>query len=64
MGRALHLKLREIYEAWATSDDDAELLSSVGLLADQFAKDRQPASSAKRLERADLDLICYEYLSA
>jgi len=58
------MKLREIDEAWTTSTDDAELLSSVGLLADQFAKDRQPTTSVKRLERVDLDLICYEYLSA
>ena len=64
MGRALHLKLREIYDVWATSTDDAGLLSSVGLLADQFAKDRQPTTSVKRLERVELDLICYEYLSA
>ncbi len=64
MGRALHLKLREIYDVWATSTDDAGLLSSVGLLADQFAKDRQLTTSVKRLERVELDLICYEYLSA
>lgn len=64
MGRALHLKLKEIYETWATSHDDADLLSSVGLLADQFAKDRQPATSVKSLKRDDQDLICYEYISA
>src|SRR5208337_760409 len=64
MGRALHLKLREIYEQWASSDDDTALLSAVCVLADQFAKDRQPSTSLNRLERNDLDLICYEYLSA
>jgi hypothetical protein len=64
MGRALHLKLREIYEQWASSHDDTGLISAVCVLADQFAKDRQPSRNLNRLERNDLDLICYEYLSA
>ena len=58
------MKLRGIYENWATSHDDGDLLSEIGVLADHFSKDRQPSTSVKRLERADLDLICYEYLSA
>ncbi len=64
MGRALHVKLKEIYEAWSTVRDDANLLSSVGLLADQFAKDRQPATSMKSLKPSDLDMVCYEYISS
>ena len=64
MGRTLHLKLREIYEQWVSSHDDTVLLSAVCVLADQFAKDRQPSTSLNRLERNDLDLICHEYLSA
>ena len=64
MGRALHVKLKEIYEEWASSHDDTALLSTVGVLADQFAKDRQPTTNVRRLKREDLELICYEYLSA
>ena len=64
MGRALHVRLKEIYGEWVSSHDDPELLSAVGVLADQFAKDRHPATSVKRFARADLNLVCYEYLSA
>jgi len=64
MGRALHVKLKDIYEEWASSHDDTALLSTVGVLADQFAKDRQPTTNVRRLKREDLELICYEYLSA
>jgi hypothetical protein len=63
MGRALHVRLKEIYDQWVSSRDDSALLSSVGGLADQFAKERQPSMSLNRLKREDLDLICYEYLS-
>jgi hypothetical protein len=58
------LKLREIYAEWASSRDDSALLSTVGVLADQFAKDRPPSLKVRHLKREDLDLICYEYLSA
>jgi hypothetical protein len=64
MGRALHVKLKEIYEAWATIHDDASLLASVSVLADQFGKERQTSKNSKNLKRDDLHLICYEYLSA
>jgi hypothetical protein len=64
MGRALHVRLREIYGEWAASCDDVGLLSAICVLADRFAKDRYPAASFKRFAREDLDLICYEYLSA
>jgi superfamily II DNA or RNA helicase len=64
MGRALHVKLKEIHETWVTSHDDAALLVSVGELADQFGKDRQSPTSQPRLNRDDLDLICYEFISA
>lgn len=64
MGRGLHVKLKEIYEAWATSHDDADLLSSVGGLADQFGKEWQPSTTPKGLKGNELDLICYEFISA
>jgi superfamily II DNA or RNA helicase len=64
MGRALHVRLREIYAEWTTSHDDVELLSAVGILADQFGKERQPVGNVKRIARENLVLICYESLSA
>ena len=64
MGRALHVRLKETYQSWVSTRDDAELLAAIGVLADQFAKDRHPATSVKRFTREDLNLICYEYVSA
>ena len=63
MGRALHVKLRDAYEAWAESKDDPGLLSAVATLAEQFGKERPAASGVKRLGREDLELICFEYVS-
>jgi hypothetical protein len=64
MGRSLHLKLKEVYEDWVTARDDPALLGAIAALADQFAKDRPGRQPANCLKRAELDLICYEYLTA
>ena len=64
MGRAIHVRLREVYAEWTSSHDDVGLLSAIGILADQFGKDRQPAGNVKRIARENLILVCYEYLSA
>jgi hypothetical protein len=64
MGRALQVRLKEIYDLWVSSRDDMELLAEIGDLAAQFAKERPAGVVADRLKREDLDLICYEYLSA
>jgi cobalamin biosynthesis protein CbiD len=42
----------------------AALLGAIKLLAEQFAKDRQTSRPARSLKREDLDLVCYEYLTA
>lgn len=60
----MHVRLKDIYGEWTSSHDDIGLLSAIGILADQFGKDRQPATNFRRLAREDLELICYEYLSA
>jgi Helicase conserved C-terminal domain len=64
MGRALHVRLKEIYESWVSTHDDTELLAAISVLADQFAKDRHPATNVKRFTREDMNLISYEYVSA
>jgi len=64
MGRSLHVKLREAYSTWSEANDDAALLSEIGSLAEQFKKDRPTTTDVKRLRREDLELICFEYVSA
>jgi superfamily II DNA or RNA helicase len=63
MGRALHVKLRSAYESWSDARDDNALLAAVALLADQFGKERPMPSGARRLQREDLELICFDHVS-
>ncbi len=63
MGRSLHARLRETYDAWSESHDDPALLAAVLTMAEQFGKDRPTVGGTKRLRREDLELICFEYLS-
>jgi hypothetical protein len=63
MGKALHVKLKKIYESWVGQHDDGLLASSVAELADEFSKSREPADRAASLRREDLQLICFEYLT-
>jgi superfamily II DNA or RNA helicase len=64
MGRALHAKLKTAHETWKSSRDDATLVEEVTTLAEQFGKQKGPDAPAKRLCREDLELICFEYVSA
>lgn len=63
MGRAIHAKLRAVYDAWKDSRDDKTLVDEVHLFSEQFGKERTSATSVKRLTREDLELICFEYIS-
>ncbi len=64
MGPSLHVRLRDVFRRWSDSHDDAAFVAEVSALADEFRKDRPAMSHAKRLERSDLNLICFEYVSA
>ena len=64
MGRALHAKLKTAYDGWKTSGDDAMFIHAIVALADQFGKQKPPAAGTRRLSREDLELICFEYVSA
>ena len=64
MGRALHAKLKAAFDGWKTSGDDASLVDGVAALAEQFGKQKPAELSMKRLSREDLELICFEYVSA
>ncbi|MGH7137691.1 MAG: C-terminal helicase domain-containing protein, partial [Pirellulales bacterium] len=64
MGRALHGKLKAAYDGWRASGDDVKLVEGIVELADQFGKQKPAEAGTKRLCRDDLDLICFEYVSA
>jgi hypothetical protein len=64
MGRAWHVKLRAAQERWNESADDAALVEEVVLLAGQFGKQRAAEGTGKCLSREDLEMICFEYVSA
>jgi SNF2 family DNA or RNA helicase len=63
MGRALHVKLKTAHEAWQLSRDDCRLLEEVTMLAEQFGKQKADDGTVKRLNREDLELICFEYVT-
>jgi superfamily II DNA or RNA helicase len=64
MGRALHTRLKATYGAWKSSGDDGALVDQVAALSEQFGKQRSDDVPLTRLKREDLELICFEYVSA
>jgi superfamily II DNA or RNA helicase len=64
MGRALHVKLKTAHDTWKESRDDGALVDEVVRLSEQFGKQRADDAPLKRLNREDLELICFEYASA
>ena len=64
MGRALHAKLKAAHESWKALRDDAVLVEDVVGLSEQFGKQAGDAPTLRRLRREDLELICFEYVSA
>jgi hypothetical protein len=64
MGASLHKKLRVTNDTWKQSRDDGALVREVASLADEFAKDRPADEPAQRLHATDLQLICFEYVTA
>jgi superfamily II DNA or RNA helicase len=63
MGKALHARLRALFEEWGTQKDDPALIEAIHTMSEQFGKRKPAEGPAKRLTREDLELICYEYLS-
>lgn len=63
MGRSLHVKLRRAHDSWSDNRDDAALLAAIGVLANQFAKERTTPESIGKTRREDLELICFEYVT-
>jgi hypothetical protein len=63
MGRSLHKKLKDAYDAWTPTRDDAALLAAVAVLATEFSKERPAAESGTGLRREDLSLVCFEYVT-
>jgi hypothetical protein len=64
MGRALHVRLKTAHEDWKSARGDARLVEEVVTLSEQFGKQKSEDAPLKRLRREDLELICFEYVSA
>jgi hypothetical protein len=64
MGRALHVRLKAAQDTWKASEDDAALVEEVVLLAEHFGKQKAADGTVKRLSREELELICFEYVTA
>lgn len=65
MGRFAIKRLKSAHADWASGHDDRALLSAVQSLATDYAKgSANDASPEATLRRDDLDLICFEYVSA
>jgi hypothetical protein len=63
MGRSLHAKLKRAHHAFVQARDDVGLLSAVGILAEEFGKDRPSAGPTAAMNRENLELICFEYVT-
>ncbi|HUY36007.1 MAG TPA: helicase-related protein [Pirellulales bacterium] len=63
MGRALHMKLKGLYETWTTARDDVALLAATVVMADEFGKERPSPTASVVLRRGNLTLVCFEYVS-
>jgi SNF2 family DNA or RNA helicase len=63
MGRSLHAKLKRTYEAFSQTRDDDALLAAVGILAEEFGKDRPSEGQTAVMRCEDLELICFEYVT-
>ena len=63
MGRSLHVKLRKAHDTWSENHEDASLLTAIGVLADQFSKERTTPESIGKTRREDLELVCFEYVT-
>jgi hypothetical protein len=63
MGKALHARLKKLHESWLADSDDELLVEAVAELAVEFSKTRQRPDSTATLQREDLQLICFEYLT-
>jgi hypothetical protein len=63
MSRGIHVKLKAAYDAWKDSRNDSDLVTEVHRLSEQFGKERPLAAPSRRLQREDIELICFGYLS-
>jgi SNF2 family DNA or RNA helicase len=62
MGRSLLQKLRKAHQRWSECRDDAQLLTGIAAMAEEFGKERPRNGTVLQLGRQDLDLICFEYV--
>ena len=51
-------------QTWKATALDAALVETVALLAEQFGKPSKTDAAVRRLTRQDLELICFDHVSA
>ena len=56
-------ELRKAHDAWSENREDASLLAAIGVLADQFSKERTTPKSIGKTRREELELVCFEYVT-
>lgn len=65
MGKFAVKRLKAAYKEWSEGKDDATLLETVSGLAEDFGKDVPGSNESDHLlQRDDLELICFDYLSS
>lgn len=65
VGKFAIKRLKAAYKQWSKDRDDGQLLETVQALARDYAKDDQSSDTdVESLERDDLKLICFEYITS
>jgi superfamily II DNA or RNA helicase len=63
-GKALAVKLKEARRIWQTSSDATALIQRLLQLASEYGKADANLSDGPTLSKDDLQLVCFEYISA
>ena len=63
-GKATIARIKQLRQSWTDHRDDGRFVNELSELADEYRKPVSGPGSAVRLQREDLYLVCFEYLSA
>jgi len=63
MGGPLQKRLKAIFDDWRQTGADATFVEAVASLAGEFSREGSAAAGYRRLQREDLRLVCFDYVS-
>lgn len=63
MGKPLQNQLKRQFEEWRRTGADAAFVDAIAELASQYSREKSSRSQYRRLNREDLRLICFDYVS-